>query len=578
MRILWTSDHPDWPTGFGNITRAVCGGLARLGHKVAIMADCRGARQGEADNLTIYPGDGRNPPVRLLRQYLRRFQPDVLVTLAVPSDGRAITDPLIQDWLRSSRVPWLFYFPLDCDCGKQLLPESIRRTQAPVSLPLVQSRFARRVVRANGIAADYLPVGVDTSRFRPSPNKHRAKQRFGYAGRFVILCDARNQIRKLLPRTLEIFRRFAADKEDAVLHLHCDRCDPAAQLEHYRYNIAADVEAMGLREKVRFTRGMSVEKGVPFETLVHLYQAADVHLLTSLGEGFGLPTLQAAAARVVPLAPAYAANPELVKGHGELLRVKTFLTIAGGWRAAFIDIDDAVAKLQRLYANRGKLRTQAQAARRFARQYDWKEIVRRWDEMLEGEVRRYHLQPDNGARTVARRTRGGVAPRQRISSVYHNIGIPVTLRPSVETPGIDRARGYVFAASAADLPVIRRLRKIFPGLTAWSTNQGDFAGDRHSRLRCKLVTTGKRTWTKNFAATTLALDIGNSEPDLPVLAARLEVPCLGNERNAKQRRLWPGLTISPGDVDDAVAKARTILADQLEAMEACATARKRRRR
>src|SRR4030095_6892543 len=30
MRILWLSDDPAWPTGFGNITRAVCSGLTRF--------------------------------------------------------------------------------------------------------------------------------------------------------------------------------------------------------------------------------------------------------------------------------------------------------------------------------------------------------------------------------------------------------------------------------------------------------------------------------------------------------------------------------------------------------------------
>jgi glycosyltransferase involved in cell wall biosynthesis len=84
---------------------------------------------------------------------------------------------------------------------------------------------------------------------------------------------------------------------------------------------------------------------VPLTRLVALYQAADVHLLASAGEGFGLPTLQAAAAGVVPLASDYSGSRELVSGHGEAIRVRHFVLDTSGLRRALIDIDDAVDKL-----------------------------------------------------------------------------------------------------------------------------------------------------------------------------------------------------------------------------------------
>ena len=37
MRLLWISDSPDTPSGFGNVTRFVCEGLARHGHQVSIL-------------------------------------------------------------------------------------------------------------------------------------------------------------------------------------------------------------------------------------------------------------------------------------------------------------------------------------------------------------------------------------------------------------------------------------------------------------------------------------------------------------------------------------------------------------
>src|SRR6266536_5601351 len=73
------------------------------------------------------------------------------------------------------------------------------------------------------------------------------------------------------------------------------------------------------RRHTRSTRDWSSDvcsSDLDEEQLAAIYQAADVHLLTSWGEGFGLPTLQAASAGVVPIAVDYTASRELVGRHG----------------------------------------------------------------------------------------------------------------------------------------------------------------------------------------------------------------------------------------------------------------------
>ncbi len=127
--------------------------------------------------------------------------------------------------------------------------------------------------------------------FQPPADKETAKRSLGYEGKFVVLSDARNQLRKMLPRTLEIFRRFALDKDDVILHLHCDPDDMYAHTPECHYDLRSDIAFLNLTEKVRLTKDMSSLKGISLEQLAQIYQAADVHLLASWGEGFGLPTL-----------------------------------------------------------------------------------------------------------------------------------------------------------------------------------------------------------------------------------------------------------------------------------------------
>jgi glycosyltransferase involved in cell wall biosynthesis len=137
----------------------------------------------------------------------------------------------------------------------------------------------------------------------------------------------------------------------------------------------ADINFLKLSRKVRFTRDFTAGRGISLQRLAALYQAADVHLLSSFGKGFGIPTLQAAAADVVPLAAAYSASKELVQGHGEAIRVSHFVRLQSEMRCALIDIDDAVRRLDRLYHDRSLLRSRSQAARCFAESYNWDQIV-----------------------------------------------------------------------------------------------------------------------------------------------------------------------------------------------------------
>ncbi len=240
------------------------------------------------------------------------------------------------------------------------------------------SRYGCDVTQANGIEAAYIPHGVDTKIFRPPVDKNLAKRSLGYEGKFVILSDARNTLRKMLPRTLEIFRRFAADKDDVILHLHCDPDDSPDHTPNYHYDLQSDIAFLNLTDKVCLTKGMSSAKGIPLEQLAHIYQAADVHLLASWGEGFGLPTLQAAATGVVPLASDYSASQELVLGHGEAICLRHLLLDQFSLRRALIDIDDAVSKLEKLYRNRELLACKAQGSREFALSYDWECVVPQW--------------------------------------------------------------------------------------------------------------------------------------------------------------------------------------------------------
>jgi glycosyltransferase involved in cell wall biosynthesis len=382
------SDSPTSPTGLGNVTRTVCSGLGELGHEVSILGWQKDGQPQRLQRYTIYPTRTRNAEPAVLFRLLRKLKPHVLITLADPWRMGYIAQARFADLMSSDGFVWAYYYPIDTDMGSGRLPPSTVHLLQAVDLPISMSAYGRRLAQSNGVESAYIPHGVNTDLFSPPDNKAAAKDALGYRNRFVVLSDARNQIRKLLPRTLEIFRRFAEDKKDAILHLHCDPYDFESRTKDYYYDLISDIRFLGLTDKVRFTRGFTINRGTSWPRLAMLYQGADVHLLSSFGEGFGIPTLQAAAAGVVPMASAYTASHELVRGHGEPIRVEKYLRDGWGLRRALIDIDDAVEKLERLYQDRTYLESKSEASRRFAQSYNWKRIITQWHELLTREVPR----------------------------------------------------------------------------------------------------------------------------------------------------------------------------------------------
>ena len=109
-----------------------------------------------------------------------------------------------------------------------------------------------------------------------------ARKRFGLADQFALLTVARLETRqrhKGHDLVLEQLARLRASGRD-ILYLICgDGSD--------RERLAARAQMLGVAEHVRFLGR------VPFEDLPDLYRAADLYVMPSTGEGFGIAFVEA---------------------------------------------------------------------------------------------------------------------------------------------------------------------------------------------------------------------------------------------------------------------------------------------
>jgi glycosyltransferase involved in cell wall biosynthesis len=581
MRLLWVSDSPTTPSGFGGVTREVCRRLARRGHRLEILGWQAYGTTTYWEGIPVHPVRRDRFGADVLLGYLHRLQPHFLLTLADIWWMSFLTEPPVQRYLDLSGTRWVHYYPVDGADPEGRLPAGWVKVLSCADVPVAMSRFGMEVSAACGVPAAYIPHGVDTELFQPPPDKAAAKARLGYEGRFVVLSDARNQPRKLLPRLLDIFAAFARDKPEALLHLHADPEDDAAHSDLYRYNIRQDLEALGLTAQVRFTPGfrMRASGGIPLERLAEIYAAADVHLLTSWGEGFGLPNLQAASAGVVPVALAYTASRELVAGHGCAIPAECGVVDEFGLVRGLMDREAAVSALNALYADPGLLAAKSRQSREFALGYTWDRIAREWERLLtQAPPRRTSgrgrlitwtagheppalgdLPPEvKGAVTetlaplppgvrvslrLAERRAGEVSTqiRQEAFRRGEELSIPVRLPPFF--PGAPRPTiGYVLV-SPLELSLAVLLKRIFPGVAVAVPRPG---GDPESP-----VLLPPEELLPALAHMCLVIDCsGTGAPDLDLACAALGVPYVGPSA------LWPPIPLPP------VHQVRLLFTDQ----------------
>jgi glycosyltransferase involved in cell wall biosynthesis len=115
--------------------------------------------------------------------------------------------------------------------------------------------------------------------------------------------------------------------------------------------LAADLAGRGLTDRVHFL------EAVPSEDLVLLYNAATVFVFPSLGEGFGLPPLEAMACGTPVIAANNSAMPEILDG--------------AGWLVDAHDVRALAAALERVLYDDGVRESLIDAGHKRAATFSW---------------------------------------------------------------------------------------------------------------------------------------------------------------------------------------------------------------
>jgi glycosyltransferase involved in cell wall biosynthesis len=274
------------------------------------------------------------------------------------------------------------WVPVDSEPVPEGVLDYFKRTGAT---PIAMSRFGERMLRDAGLDPLYVPHGVDTSIYRPIEKAERDDFREALEipkGAFLVGMVANNQgnapSRKAFPQAIEAFGKFRKSHPDAFLYLHTELTGIKDGVNIERLLDLNDVP----RHAVRFASQFLLEYGLPAEAMTQLYNAMDVLLNPAMGEGFGVPIIEAQACGVPVIAGGWTAMPELV-GAGWTVEGQRFY-IEGGRMGIpqrafqFMPfVDSIVDKLALAYEAQGD-ETMRARAREFALGYDADLVTERY--------------------------------------------------------------------------------------------------------------------------------------------------------------------------------------------------------
>lgn len=462
IRILVLADSPTAATGFAQVSRNI---LNRLAKDPKYYIDVIGI------NYAGDPYDSEKFPYKIYpampQGYIDMFGRDRLIS-ALAGKQQGLTGPwdiifTIQDhfiiegmgvrypfaqqvmvtrelWKRTVSpnmwFKWIAYFPVDapvkenwvtksvmlpdypvayCNYGrKELLKYGDKDVEINFNLKMEDSGDNKKgtiIAKPLQDRMSVIPHGVDFNDFYVLSKKEIKEFRKGYwSGQvkddtYLVVNISRNQPRKDIPRTMMAFAEFKKQVPNSHLYLHMQNSDVGGTIDEY-----ARIFGLKPGEDYSLPHGFDAGQGYSIDIVNKIYNAANLCITTTLGEGWGFVSSESMATKTPLVAPnitsfedilgaGYHAPGELNKwlGDGGWDKVRGIPVEAGSTDSEWVcfgasdnerirpltNVKDLVDKMVWAYKNPKKVEAIVERAYKWVQDYGWESIVEKWVDLID---------------------------------------------------------------------------------------------------------------------------------------------------------------------------------------------------
>jgi glycosyltransferase involved in cell wall biosynthesis len=362
MKILWHSNSPMVPTGYGNQTALFAPRLRDAGYEVALSAFY--GLEGAPimwENIPVFPSLGGEFGNQYIAGHAAAF---------FGGDPKAGIVMTLMDVLALSTD---VYKGLNTVCWTPVDHEPATPTQKHFfsetpSIPIAMSRYGQD--QLSEFNPYYVPHGIDTDVFMPL-NKKAVRAEVGIGeDEFIVGMVAANKgnpSRKCFVEALSAFARLRAKHENVTLYLHTEISGSVSG----GIPIGEVLNALGVPPAAvaRADQYRLLFSPYPAREMAAIYSSFDVLLAPSAGEGFGIPLAEAQACGVPVITTDFSASKEVV-GSGWHVGGQKMWTGQRSWQMT-PNVDEISEALEECYNLDSKQRgAYRRRAREHAMQYD----------------------------------------------------------------------------------------------------------------------------------------------------------------------------------------------------------------
>lgn len=399
LKILWHSNAPWSPTGYGNQTNVFLWRLKNMGHD--LMCSCFYGLNGssvERNGIMMLPGGydayGNDTIVADAVEYKR----DIVISLI---DVWVLNPQLMQ------RVRWYPWTPVDHDPIPPVVAEHLQVARRPIAM----AQFGVRKMKEVGLNPLYVPHGVNTQELYPMP-RDEARRKLNFPNdKFMVGIVAANKgapSRKAFAEQFQAFGKFYQKHPDAVLYLHTDVTGKIGEPLIPLLELAGiPKSAVAKPSQYKLDRGL-----LDAEYMRCAFSAMDVLMNCSKGEGFGVPIIEAQACGTPVIVTNFSAMPELVRA-GWTVGISEKFYSQESWQV-IPSVDDMVSALELAYENRGNQALREQAHKGIVADYDADVVAEKYWKPVLAEIAAEIEADKQTSKTRAKRT----ATRLQLRGVY----------------------------------------------------------------------------------------------------------------------------------------------------------------
>jgi glycosyltransferase involved in cell wall biosynthesis len=294
MRLTWLSNAPWTNTGYANQTALFTPRLQKAGHEMAVIAFW-----GHEGTPIMWNG------VQVFGKSFHPFGQDIMHNHSTTWRADALLS-LMDAWVCEpdglQGTKWIPWFPIDMEPLPKAIYEKVKEAYARI----VFSRFGCKQMDNAGLDYTYIPHGVDTNVFKPLDMAASREEMKFPKDKFLVGMVAANKgnpPRKAFHQNISAFAALQKKYGDCILYLHTldgvrngyetVELIPFLESVGLSYGYAFTDSAEG--KDVIFADQYGLALGYNDEMMAKMYSSLDVHLLVSMGEGFGIPILEAQA-------------------------------------------------------------------------------------------------------------------------------------------------------------------------------------------------------------------------------------------------------------------------------------------